>query len=349
MLLARMPKRLISVCATTAMSGFIGSFQLGIQRGPQAVAKEIEKQDGQENGDAGENGHVIRHPDVIPAFRQHGAPFRRRRLGAQPQKAQACRRDDGCADAKRKIDDDAAEGAGHDMHEHDAFFGSADASGGPDIQAFLEGQGAAAHDAGKGGHAEYGYGHHHINEPGAQDGDNGDGQQNAGKGEQDIRCPHDQAVQKAAEKAADKPQGDAGQGSDQDRCKPHGKRYPGAVNDPAEDVPAVQVGSGQMVRAGRHHGEAVIGQKRVIRRDDRRKNSHQHQDHNKHSRNHRGFALPEFMKKYPERGHFDFCHTYLLRCSVHTIAHPIHPFYSYLISGLIRAYTISTRRLINTK
>jgi len=119
------------------------------------------------------------------------------------------------ADAKRKIDDHAAEGAGMICTNMILFLEAPMLSGGPDIEAFLEGQGVAAHDAGKSGHAEYGYGNHHIHEPGAQDGDNGDGQQNAGKGEQDIRCPHDQAIQKTAEKAADKPQGHAGKGSDQ--------------------------------------------------------------------------------------------------------------------------------------
>jgi hypothetical protein len=117
------------------MRGFIpvSLLQLGVECRPQAVAEEVEKQHRQEDGDAGEDGHVVGHPDVIPAFGQHGAPFGRGRLGPQPQEAQAGGRDDGGADAHGEVNDDTAQGPGHDVHEHDSFPGSADAARRPDV------------------------------------------------------------------------------------------------------------------------------------------------------------------------------------------------------------------------
>src|SRR5207237_3059131 len=62
--------------------------QARIERIPQAVAKQIDPQYGDENGEARKRREPPRSRDVDAAVGQHATPRRRRRLDAEPEERQ---------------------------------------------------------------------------------------------------------------------------------------------------------------------------------------------------------------------------------------------------------------------
>src|SRR6185436_14179707 len=72
-----------------------------VERVAQAVAHEIEPQDRQHDGGAGEEEHPPGAAgEVLVRVRQHGPPLGRRRLGSQPQEPQGRRFQDGERDGE---------------------------------------------------------------------------------------------------------------------------------------------------------------------------------------------------------------------------------------------------------
>src|SRR5919106_500041 len=64
----------------------------GIHHVAQTVAEEVEGENGQENGDAGEGGEPPGLAQVLAAVGDHHAPVRCRRLGAETDEAERGRR-----------------------------------------------------------------------------------------------------------------------------------------------------------------------------------------------------------------------------------------------------------------
>lgn len=102
------------------------------------------------------------------------------------------------------------------MDEHDSVVGGAHASRRAHIETFFYGKSVAADDAREGGDTEYGDCGDDVHEARAEDRDDGDGEKDAGKGEEYIRGPHDDLVEKSPEKPAYEPQCHADDGADSD-------------------------------------------------------------------------------------------------------------------------------------
>src|SRR4051794_14287327 len=77
--------------------------QLRVERVAQAVAEEVEGEDGHEDGEARKIGEVVGDADEAASGREHRPPFGRRRLGPEADEAQARRGQDRGTEAHREI------------------------------------------------------------------------------------------------------------------------------------------------------------------------------------------------------------------------------------------------------
>ena len=85
---------------------------LGIERVAQAVAGQIDREDGDEDGQAGKSDDPGIGADEFARVGQHRAPFRGRRLGAETQEAEPRRLENGARHAKRGLHDEGGEAIG---------------------------------------------------------------------------------------------------------------------------------------------------------------------------------------------------------------------------------------------
>ena len=82
--------------------------QLGVERVAQAVAHEVEGEHGDQDGEAREGHHPPGAQDELARVGQHGAPFGRRRLGAEAEEAQGRGVEDGVGEARASTGRSAA-------------------------------------------------------------------------------------------------------------------------------------------------------------------------------------------------------------------------------------------------
>src|SRR5438445_10908278 len=107
---------------------------------------------------------------------------------------------------------------------------------GLDILVLLDGQDAASDHPGINGDAHDPQGDDHVGGAGLQNDHDDDGQEEDGKGQDDIHHGHNQLIQPPAVEPRHDPQGNAGQRQD-DGEDPHVDGDATAVDDPTEDVP----------------------------------------------------------------------------------------------------------------
>ena len=90
----------------------------GIERVAQAVAGQVDRDDGDQDREAGQRDDPGIGADEFAGIGEHRAPFRRRRLRAEAEKAEARRLQDGVGDAERGLHDQRREAIGQHGREH---------------------------------------------------------------------------------------------------------------------------------------------------------------------------------------------------------------------------------------
>ena len=80
-------------------------FSFGIERIAQAVAQQIERQHGDQDREAREGHDPPGAQHELARVGEHRAPFRRRRLRAEPEEAERRRVEDRGRDAERGLHD----------------------------------------------------------------------------------------------------------------------------------------------------------------------------------------------------------------------------------------------------
>src|SRR5262249_33173327 len=85
----------------------IGAAEPGIEGAAQAVAEQVDRQHGQEDGEAREGGHPPRLADEARAVAEVAAPARGRRADADTEEAEARLHDDRHPNQERRLDDEA--------------------------------------------------------------------------------------------------------------------------------------------------------------------------------------------------------------------------------------------------
>src|SRR5215208_5601757 len=93
--------------------------QTRVKRVSQPIAQEIEGKYRERNGNPWKE-NKMRSCKYLVAFRtQHGAPFRGRRLRAQPQEGKCRRIENGGSDPKRALHDQRSQRVGENPFEED--------------------------------------------------------------------------------------------------------------------------------------------------------------------------------------------------------------------------------------
>src|SRR5712692_2405642 len=216
----------------------------------EAVAEKIDAEDGDENGQAREGCEPPGRREVDAAVGQHSAPGRRGRLDAQGEEGQRGLDDDDPGHVQRGHHEPWREGIGQHVAEEDAAVAAPQRDGGLHELALTDGQHLAPH------HARVDYPGRHadddddIAQARPQHADDGDGEQDKGKGELDVGQPHEEVIDLAAEIAGHEADGHAEHARDQHGREPDDQRHPRAVDDTRQDV-TPQVILAQKVRLSR--------------------------------------------------------------------------------------------------
>ena len=161
-----------------------------------------------------------RRQDEFAAVGQHGAPFRRRRLGAKTEEAEACRLENCIGDAERRLDDQGCQAIGEHGDKHQAQLADAGDAGGGDIVARQLRQRRGPDQADIAGKIDDGHRDDGVGEvrPDHCDDENGEHQRRDRHDE--IHDPQDDDVDDAAEGRRGKPQRHADHGRDHHTARP---------------------------------------------------------------------------------------------------------------------------------
>ncbi len=275
-----------------------------IQRVSQAVAEKIQRKNCEGDGETRENGHVRIVLNVASALRKHAAPFRRRRLHAQADKAQARRLQNGGAHAQCGLNDDGAQAVGQNVAEDQAEVGGAADFRRLHVFLLLHREHAGPDDAGVIRNPRKGHGENQIANPRAQYGGNGDGQDQRRNGEDNIHEAHEHIVHAAAEKArhgAD----DGAEDHGEDRCEKADKeRNPRPVNHIGKNIPAEIIRAEEVLARGRLEAIGEILFVGHLGGDERRKNCYGDHDRDNEKAHDGHFIFLKQAKEVVESGLF---------------------------------------------
>src|SRR6478752_10393997 len=113
----------------------------------QTVADQVERQDGQQEGEARESHEPPGGVEDAGGVGDHRPPARGGWLDADAQERQRCLEQDVRRDQQRRVDDDRRDQVGKDVLEQDARVGGAEREGGLDVLLLADRQDLAADDA----------------------------------------------------------------------------------------------------------------------------------------------------------------------------------------------------------
>jgi hypothetical protein len=169
------------------------------------------------------------------------------------------------------------------MANQDAPRADAQGAGRGHVVAFLEGQDLGPGEAGVADPAGDGQGDNQIIDARPQDPRQGNGQENAGKGEEDIDQSHQHQIHPAPGKGADAAHQDPDQGREGDDAKPHQEGDAGPHQEPVQD------GAAQVITAEQRPGARSHQNRRQVHRVRRQgqpgsDQGHDHPEHQKHRR-----------------------------------------------------------------
>src|SRR5579885_329388 len=187
----------------SSISSCISSARFRIEHVAQPVSQEVEGEGGDENGDARGGWHPPLLENVVARGRDHRAPFAGGRLRAHAEESEPGRGDDDAGHVEADAHDDAGESERNDVAKDDAAgAGSREADRGDEI-GIADGERIRAREpriGRPGGERDRDDG---AADAGLQGGNEGEGQDEPRKGEENVGEAHQDAVGQAAEVAGD--------------------------------------------------------------------------------------------------------------------------------------------------
>ncbi len=232
----------------------------------QAVAEEVEGEDAAGHGQGREKDEVGRFEEVGAGGVEHGAPGGGGGLDAEAEEAEGGFGEDGGGHADGGLDENGLQGVGQDGAREQAEVRGAERTGYLDEFSLADLRDLGADEAGVADPGRQGEREDEVRHGGAEKGDDGDGEQDAGQGEKGIAEIDGEngvkpAAVKAGEGAEDQTQGE-GHGDDGGG---DGERDAGAEDDAGEDVTAEFIGAEEVMRGGRQEPVGEIDPGGVLR------------------------------------------------------------------------------------
>ena len=261
----------------------------------QAVAEQVEA----ERDDEDREPRHRRHPPLVdeeaPAAGDHRAPFRRGRLGAEAEEAEAGGRQDDARHVERHADDDGGEAERHDVAPDDPRRRCALQGRRGDEVGVADRQRLGPGDARIGRPRGDGDGDDGILDARAEGRDEGERQHEARKGEEDVGDAHQHRIEPAAEIARARADREADRRRDDRDEADDEKRQARAEDDAAEDVARLLVGAEPVDGRRRQQalGPQVAAGDRRIGGDEVGEERHDDQQHDDERADHRQPVLEE--------------------------------------------------------
>lgn len=211
----------------------------GVEQVSQAVAEEIEGEDTGGDGEGREEDEVGRLEKMGAGGVEHGAPGGGGGLDAEAEEAEGGFGEDGGGHTDGGLDEDGLQGVGQDGAGEQAEVRGAEGAGCLDEFAFADCGDLRPDEAGVADPGRQGERKDEVRHGGTEEGDDGDGEQDARQGEKSIAEINGEdgiepAAVEAGERAEDQTQAE-GDGHDGGG---HGERDAGAEDDAGEDVAA---------------------------------------------------------------------------------------------------------------
>src|SRR6266851_4254 len=273
-----------SSISSSAMSliGACSCAHAGIDNVAQAVAEQVEAEDGKHQSDAGkECAPPFARDDEARALGDHDAPFRGRRPYAKPDEGKAGRVEDGIAEGQRNLHHHDWQNVRQDVGEQNARFTVARQPRRLDIAGLAPDVRLGTSDSGIDRQVDDSGGVDDVGDGVAERRDNAHRQHEERKGHDGVDRTPDEAVGPAAEIAG----GSAGERADgkskDDRCAGDSEIEPGRYDDARENVAAELIGA-EPVAGGRRLQRARGGaRQRIVGRQRRAEDGEKQQEQEK--------------------------------------------------------------------
>jgi len=258
----------------------------GVQIVPEHVAHEIERQDGEDDEGPRKEQDTRGSGDVDAALADHVAPAWDLRRDAHTQEVQGGDLQQGEREGECGLHDEGRHQVGEDVAQEDARVAGPDRADGLDEDFLFELQGEAEDDAGRAREEINPDGDDDIGETGAQDGEEGQSQQQGGKGHHHVYQPHGHEAKLPVISGQHPDRDSEGDGVEDD---PHAadEGQASAVDDAAEEVAAEMVRPEPVGSAGALQALGGV-QPHGIMGGDERGEERQHQDQADHARPRQG-------------------------------------------------------------
>ena len=258
-------------------------FQAGVERVADAVAEQVDRHDDDQDHHAGHDGGVGVGDQRRARLAQHGAEIGDRRLRPEAEEGEARGFEDHPAHGRGHGDDDDGQDVGQDLGQDDAGVGHAREAGGIDEFLVRDADGYPPDIAREEGDVDGGHRDQRVHQAGTEGRDDGECEQDVGKGHEHVDAAHDDVVGAPAVIARDDAYGGPDGGGDEGGGETHGKRQAGAPHQAGEQIAAKVVGAEDRP-LGKGRKEAVPGVGDVGRfqrqegRQDRQENDYSHDD-----------------------------------------------------------------------
>src|SRR5208282_5327721 len=231
----------------------------------QGVADEVDGEDGEHHGQGREEHEMRRIEKVRAGVVEHGSPAGGWRGDAEAEEAHGGFGENGSGHADSRLHDDGLNDVGQDVARNNVEIASAESASGFDKFALADREHLRTDQAGVADPASERQSEHQIEDAGTAEGDEGDGDENAGEGKKGIH-QHDigEAVDGAAVitgKTADDEAEQKGTGDDAAADEERNTRAP---DEAGEDVAAEFIGAAPMLRGGRLEAVGEIDVRRIL-------------------------------------------------------------------------------------
>ena len=254
--------------------------QLRVERIPQGVAKQVEAEHAQADGDPGEErdpGRLLRVGQGGPG--EHQPPRGRRLRRAQAQIAERRLGQDGAAQLRRHDDDERRQDVGDDVLQDDPAPHRAQRLHGLDVLVLLHRERGGPHDPRRSRDDRDGDGDHDVLHGRTEDRGNGQGQDQLREREENVHDALQEQIHPSTRVRADDTQQAADRAARERRREADEQGDARSIHHAAQHVAAELVGPEPVLRARPGELRRVVGLVRVVRRErSREQGDEQHPD-----------------------------------------------------------------------
>ncbi len=224
----------------------------GVEVVAKAVAEEVEGEDAEGDGHGREEDEVGGLEEVGAGVVEHGTPGGSGRLHTEAEEAEGGFGEHGGGHSDGCLYEEWLDDVGQDVAEQQAGVGGTERARGLEELALFQGHDLGADEAGVVYPTGEGEREDEVQQTGAEEGDDRDGEQDSGQGEEGVcEVDVDDGVGEATVEAGEQAEGDAEDQGDGDDGDGDGERDAGTVEGSGELVAAEFVGAEPMGERGR--------------------------------------------------------------------------------------------------